>query len=71
MAAIVEREAPLADDRPLVASVYWNRLDGRCAKEAVGNYLQADPRCSTGRPARRVVVEAAFGGGLPDRPVAV
>ncbi len=43
MASIVEREAPLADDRPLVASVYWNRLDGKCAKQAVGNYLQADP----------------------------
>ena len=52
MAAIVEREAPLADDRPLVASVYWNRLDGRCAKEAVGNYLQADPtvQYAAGRP---------------------
>jgi UPF0755 protein len=52
MASIVEREAPLADDRPLVASVYWNRLDGRCAKEAVGNYLQADPtvQYAAGRP---------------------
>ena len=52
MAAIVEREAPLADDRPLVASVYWNRLDGKCAKEAVGNYLQADPtvQYAAGRP---------------------
>jgi len=52
MASIIEREAPLADDRPLVASVYWNRLDGRCAKEAVGNYLQADPtvQYAAGRP---------------------
>jgi len=52
MASIVEREAPLADDRPLVASVYWNRLDGKCAKEAVGNYLQADPtvQYAAGRP---------------------
>jgi UPF0755 protein len=52
MASIVEREAPLADDRPLVASVYWNRLDGRCAEEAVGNYLQADPtvQYAAGRP---------------------
>ncbi len=43
MASIVEREAPLADDRPLVASVYWNRMSGACASETGGSYLQADP----------------------------
>ncbi len=43
MASIVEREAPRADERPLVASVYWNRLSGVCTKEVGGAYLQADP----------------------------
>lgn len=43
MASIVEREAPRADERPLVASVYWNRASGACSKETGGAYLQADP----------------------------
>lgn len=43
MASIVEREAPLADERPLVASVYWNRVSGACSAETGGAYLQADP----------------------------
>jgi UPF0755 protein len=43
MASIVEREAVQADERPLIASVYLNRLHGRCANEVGGTYLQADP----------------------------
>lgn len=43
MASIVEREAPRADERPLVASVYWNRASGACSRETGGAYLQADP----------------------------
>lgn len=43
LASIVEREAVQADERPLIASVYVNRLNGRCAAEVGGNYLQADP----------------------------
>lgn len=43
MASIVEREAPLADERPLVASVYWNRVSGACSAQTGGAYLQADP----------------------------
>ncbi len=52
MASIVEREAPLADDRPLVSSVYWNRMSGACAGETGGSYLQADPtvQYAAGRP---------------------
>lgn len=42
LASIVEREAVQADERPLIASVYLNRLNGTCAAET-GNYLQADP----------------------------
>lgn len=41
LASIVEREAVQADERPLIASAYINRLAGRCADS--GNYLQADP----------------------------
>jgi UPF0755 protein len=41
LASIVEREAVQADERPQIASVYINRLAGRCADS--GNYLQADP----------------------------
>lgn len=43
LASIVEREAVRADERPLIASVYLNRLRGACDKEAGGRYLQADP----------------------------
>lgn len=43
VASIVEKEAVQADERPLIASVYINRLNGRCAAEVGGNYLQADP----------------------------
>lgn len=43
MASIVEREAPRADERPLVASVYWNRVSGACSAQTGGAYLQADP----------------------------
>lgn len=42
LASIVEREAILAEERPLIASVYLNRLNGRCP-DVGGNYLQADP----------------------------
>lgn len=43
LASIVEREARRADERPVIASVYWNRLSGVCSKETGGSYLQADP----------------------------
>jgi len=42
LASIVEREAVLADERPLIASVYINRLNNACP-DVGGNYLQADP----------------------------
>jgi UPF0755 protein len=52
LASIVEREARRADERPLIASVYWNRLSGACSKETGGSYLQADPtvQYAAGRP---------------------
>lgn len=52
MASIVEREAPLAHERPLVASVYWNRVSGACSGQTGGAYLQADPtvQYAAGRP---------------------
>lgn len=43
LASIVEREAVQSDERPLIASVYLNRLNGTCSAEVGGNYLQADP----------------------------
>lgn len=43
LASVVEREAVQADERPLIAGVYLNRLNGTCAAEVGGNYLQADP----------------------------
>lgn len=42
LAAIVEREAVQSDERPLIASVYINRLNNVCA-DVGGRYLQADP----------------------------
>ena len=42
LSSIVEREAVSADERPLIASVYLNRLNGKCP-EVGGTYLQADP----------------------------
>jgi UPF0755 protein len=52
MASIVEREARRADERPLIASVYWNRVSGACSAETGGAYLQADPtvQYAAGRP---------------------
>ena len=52
MASIVEREATRADERPLIASVYWNRVSGSCSAETGGAYLQADPtvQYAAGRP---------------------
>ena len=43
LASIVEREAVQADERPLIASVYVNRLNGNCLSDVGGRYLQADP----------------------------
>jgi UPF0755 protein len=42
LASIVEREAVQADERPLIASVYLNRLNNKCP-DVGGPYLQADP----------------------------
>lgn len=43
LASIVEREAVQADERPLIAGVYVNRLNGTCVGDVGGRYLQADP----------------------------
>lgn len=43
LASIVEREAVQSDERPLIASVYTNRLSGACIADVGGRYLQADP----------------------------
>jgi UPF0755 protein len=52
MASIVEREAVRADERPIIASVYWNRVSGACSDQTGGAYLQADPtvQYAAGRP---------------------
>uniref|UniRef100_A0A7C1JCS8 Endolytic murein transglycosylase n=1 Tax=Caldilinea aerophila TaxID=133453 RepID=A0A7C1JCS8_9CHLR len=42
LASIVEREAVLEDERPIIAGVYLNRLNNKCP-EVGGPYLQADP----------------------------
>lgn len=42
LASIVEREAVQADERPIIAGVYLNRLNGKCP-DVGGPYLQADP----------------------------
>ena len=42
LASIVEREAVQADERPIIAGVYINRLNNKCP-EVGGPYLQADP----------------------------
>jgi UPF0755 protein len=42
LASIVEREAVQSDERPLIASVYINRLNNSCP-DVGGRYLQADP----------------------------
>lgn len=42
LASIVEREAVQADERPIIASVYLNRINNACP-DVGGNFLQADP----------------------------
>lgn len=42
LASIVEREAVQTDERPIIAGVYLNRLNNKCA-DVGGPYLQADP----------------------------
>jgi hypothetical protein len=71
MASIVEREARLADERPIIASVYWNRVSGACSAETGGAYLQADPTAVCGRQAGRMVVEATVGRGIPADSIAL
>ena len=43
LASIVEREVVLAEERALVSSVYYNRLEGLCNDEVRGPYLESDP----------------------------
>jgi UPF0755 protein len=43
LASIIEREAVRADERPVIASVYLNRISDVCTSEVGGRYLQADP----------------------------
>ena len=64
LASIVEREAVQDDERPLIASVYLNRLNNTC-RDVGGTYLQADPTvqyCQGHH--RRLVVEAADHPGI-------
>ena len=65
LASIVEREAVQADERPLIASVYRNRLTGVCDADVGGAYLQADPTVQYAAwPARQLVVETNLDRGI-------
>lgn len=73
LASIVEREAKLADERPVIAAVYWNRLRR-------GMLLQADPTVQYALPQyqrrllnRHLEVESPYNTyknpGLPPGPI--
>ncbi|MEZ4664185.1 MAG: endolytic transglycosylase MltG [Caldilineaceae bacterium] len=59
LASIVEREAVQQDERPLIASVYVNRLNGTPVMPMWWHYLQADPTVQYARYGGQLVVEAA------------
>ena len=74
LASIVEREARKADERPVIAAVYWNRLKK-------GMLLQADPTVQYALPQyqrrllnRHLTVESRYNTyryrGLPPGPIA-
>jgi UPF0755 protein len=74
LASIVEREAKLADERPVIAGVYWNRLSR-------GMLLQADPTVQYALPRhqsrllyRHLNVKSPYNtyrnSGLPPGPIA-
>ncbi len=43
VASIIEREVVLAEERALVSSVYYNRLQGKCNDQIRGPFMESDP----------------------------
>lgn len=43
VASIIEREVVLAEERALVSSVYYNRLQGKCDDQIRGPFMESDP----------------------------
>ena len=74
LASIVEREAKLPQDRPVIAAVYWNRLRKKMLLQADPTVQYALPQYQTRLMSKHLTVKSPYNTyrypGLPPGPIA-